>query len=193
MDAFIGEIRVFPYNYIPQGWLACNGQVMQIPPYQALAAVLGTTYGGDGRSTFGLPDLQGLLGVGFGPNPLPPPMVAVPQAGTVGAPTAALRANTSVVLTAANIPAHTHTFTAPCNSASANQSAPAGNYPGNSGSNNFATGGSDTMVATTTSPAGGNPSPLPIAVQMQASAALAQPTLAMQFAIAYEGQFPPRP
>ena len=193
MDAFIGEIRVFPYNYIPEGWAACNGQVLQIRQYQALAAVLGTTYGGDGQSTFGLPNLQGLLGVGFGPNPLPSPMEEVEQGQTVGAATATLTASTAVVLTAENIPAHTHTFTPPCNSASATESSPAGNYPGKSGNSNFAPSGSDMMVATTTSPAGGNPSPIPVAVRMQASAALAQPTLAMQFAISLEGTFPPRP
>ena len=193
MDAFIGEIRVFPYNYIPEGWLACNGQVLQIGQYQALAALLGITYGGDGRTTFALPNLQGLLGVGFGPNPLPSPMEEVEQGQTVGAATATLTASTAVVLTAENIPAHTHTFTPPCNSASASEVSPAGNYPGNSGTSNFASSGTDMMVATSTSPAGGNPSPLPIGVRMQATAPLGQPTLAMQFAISLSGTFPPRP
>ncbi|MDO9271261.1 MAG: tail fiber protein [Methylobacter sp.] len=70
MDAFIGEVRAFPYTYIPQGWLACNGSLQPIAQFQALYSLLGTTYGGDGRATFGLPNLQGrtVIGVGQGPG-----------------------------------------------------------------------------------------------------------------------------
>jgi microcystin-dependent protein len=58
-DAFIGEIRLVAFNYAPQGWALCNGQTLPIPQYQALFALLGNTYGGDGRSNFALPDLRG--------------------------------------------------------------------------------------------------------------------------------------
>lgn len=67
-DAFVGEIRILPYygNRVPNGWLPCNGQAVSIGTYQALFALLGTTYGGDGRTNFNVPDLRGRLCVGQG-------------------------------------------------------------------------------------------------------------------------------
>ena len=59
MDPFVAEIRIFPFNFAPRGWAWCNGQLMPISQNTALFALLGTTYGGDGRSNFALPDLQG--------------------------------------------------------------------------------------------------------------------------------------
>ncbi len=56
---FLGEMRVFSFNFAPKGWALCNGQLLQINTNQALFALLGTTYGGDGRTTFALPNLQG--------------------------------------------------------------------------------------------------------------------------------------
>lgn len=69
-DQFIGEIRLFSFPRIPDGWLACNGSLQSIAVYQALYALIGTTYGGDGAQTFGLPDLRGRvpLSQGNGPN-----------------------------------------------------------------------------------------------------------------------------
>ena len=58
-DPFVAEIRIFPFNFPPKGWAFCNGQLMPISQNTALFALLGTTYGGDGKSTFALPDLQG--------------------------------------------------------------------------------------------------------------------------------------
>lgn len=58
-DQFLAEIRVFPFNFAPTGWALCNGQLMPISQNTALFSLLGTYYGGDGKSTFGLPDLQG--------------------------------------------------------------------------------------------------------------------------------------
>jgi microcystin-dependent protein len=67
-DPFIGEISIFAGNYAPQGWAICDGRTMQIIQYQALFAIIGNMYGGDGRTTFALPDLRGrsALGVGAG-------------------------------------------------------------------------------------------------------------------------------
>lgn len=59
MDPFLAEIRIFPFNFAPTGWAFCDGQLMAISQNTALFSLLGTTYGGDGKSTFGLPDLQG--------------------------------------------------------------------------------------------------------------------------------------
>lgn len=58
-DPFVAEIRIFPFNFAPKGWAFCNGQLMPISQNTALFSLLGTTYGGDGKSTFALPDLQG--------------------------------------------------------------------------------------------------------------------------------------
>ena len=58
-DQFVAEIRIFPFNFPPTGWAFCNGQLMPISQNTALFSLLGTTYGGDGKSTFSLPDLQG--------------------------------------------------------------------------------------------------------------------------------------
>ncbi len=58
-DPFVAEIRIFPFNFAPKGWAWCNGQLMPISQNTALFSLLGTTYGGDGKSTFALPDLQG--------------------------------------------------------------------------------------------------------------------------------------
>ncbi|MCP4114866.1 MAG: phage tail protein [Desulfobacteraceae bacterium] len=58
-EPFIGEIRMFPYTFYPEDWAECNGQLLSINEYQSLYAVLGTTYGGDGITTFGVPNLKG--------------------------------------------------------------------------------------------------------------------------------------
>jgi microcystin-dependent protein len=58
-DPFVAEVRIFPFNFAPKGWAFCNGQLMPISQNTALFSLLGTTYGGDGKSTFALPDLQG--------------------------------------------------------------------------------------------------------------------------------------
>ena len=59
MDPFVAEIRIFPFNFAPKGWAWCNGQLLPISQNTALFSLLGTTYGGDGKSTFALPNLQG--------------------------------------------------------------------------------------------------------------------------------------
>ncbi|MBE9461796.1 phage tail protein [Dyadobacter subterraneus] len=59
MDPFIAEIRIFPFNFAPNGWAFCDGQILPLSQNTALFSLLGTTYGGDGKSTYGLPDLRG--------------------------------------------------------------------------------------------------------------------------------------
>lgn len=67
-EPFIGEIRLFSFQFEPQGWAVCDGRLLPIPTYQALYALLGSTYGGDGVTTFALPDLRGRAPVHFGNN-----------------------------------------------------------------------------------------------------------------------------
>ena len=65
-EPFIGEIQLFPFGFAPRGWAQCNGQLLPINQYQALFALLGTTYGGNGQTTFALPDLRGRVPAGVG-------------------------------------------------------------------------------------------------------------------------------
>ncbi len=68
-EPFVGEIRMFAGSYAPEGWALCNGQIISIEQNQALFSLLGTTYGGDGRATFGLPNLQDRTPMHFGSGP----------------------------------------------------------------------------------------------------------------------------
>jgi microcystin-dependent protein len=72
-DAFVGEVRIFGFNFAPSGWAQCDGQIMPISQNTALFSLIGTFYGGDGRSTFALPDLRNhfVLGAGTGPGLTP--------------------------------------------------------------------------------------------------------------------------
>lgn len=101
-DCFLGEIRLYAFDFAPKGWAACNGTVMQIRQNQALYALLGTYFGGDGSATFGLPDLQGRVPVGQGP-----------LAGTSTVVKLGEKAGTETVpLAADQIPPHSHTVRA---------------------------------------------------------------------------------
>lgn len=97
MDPFIGEIRAFPYQFAPVGWLECTGQSVTISQYQALFAIIGLSFGGDGKTTFKLPDMRGLAAVGVGTGP---------QGGSyhLGRPVG----SGSVTLSIAQIPPHSH-------------------------------------------------------------------------------------
>jgi microcystin-dependent protein len=68
-DPFVAEIRIFPFNFAPKGWAWCNGQLLPISQNTALFSLLGTTYGGDGKSTFALPDLEGAAPMHPGQGP----------------------------------------------------------------------------------------------------------------------------
>lgn len=100
MDAFIGTVMLVANNYAPLGWVDCNGQLLNINAYQALYSLLGTTYGGDGRTTFGVPNLQGRVPVGIGQG-----------AGLNNYVLGATGGTETVTLTANQMPAHTHNAT----------------------------------------------------------------------------------
>jgi microcystin-dependent protein len=101
-DAYVGEIRLFPFNWAPNGWLPCDGRSLPIQGNQALASLLGNQFGGDGKTTFNLPDLCGRVPVSQGTNPLTSPTVTY-AVGTYGG-------LEGVALTAAQVPPHTHTM-----------------------------------------------------------------------------------
>ncbi|MDX2101871.1 MAG: tail fiber protein [Alphaproteobacteria bacterium] len=101
MDPFVGEIRFFPYNYTPQDWLDCFGQLVQINQYAALFSLVGTRFGGDGRSTFGIPNLQGLVVMGSGQAPGLTNRVFGTTTGAV-----------DVTLSSTQVPTHSHDLVA---------------------------------------------------------------------------------
>src|SRR5689334_13585269 len=94
---FVGEIRIFAGNFAPAGWALCQGQVVPISGNDTLFALIGTTYGGDGQSTFALPDLQGRVPVHMGTGSFGTPYVIGEKSGVE-----------SVTLTLNQIPNHTH-------------------------------------------------------------------------------------
>jgi microcystin-dependent protein len=96
MDPFVAEIRIFPFNFPPTGWAFCDGQILPLSQNTALFSLLGTTYGGDGQSTFALPDLRGRLPIHQGGS------FTLAQNGGVE----------TVTLNVNQIPAHTHPFLA---------------------------------------------------------------------------------
>ncbi len=95
---FIGQILTVPYNFAPFGYAFCQGQLLPISQNTALFSLLGTYYGGDGRTTFALPNLQGRVAIGQGQGPGLSPVVLGEQSGTE-----------SVTLNQTQMPAHTHT------------------------------------------------------------------------------------
>ena len=90
MDPFLGEIRVFGFAYAPRSWAVCNGQTLSIQQFAALYSLLGTQFGGDGRSTFGLPNLQAKVAIGMGQGP---GLSSYYVGSTAGAATVTLAAN----------------------------------------------------------------------------------------------------
>ena len=98
-DPFVAEIRVFPFNFAPKGWAWCNGQLMPISQNTALFSLLGTTYGGDGKSTFALPDLQGRSAM----HPGQGPGLSLYDLGQTGG-------SETVTLLQSEMPAHSHSL-----------------------------------------------------------------------------------
>lgn len=136
---FIGEIRMFGGNFAPVGWAFCNGAVIPIDQNDTLFNLIGTTYGGDGQSTFALPDLQSRVPVHVGPG------FALGQSGGVE----------TVTLTVSQIPAHSHVPL--CQAGNGNQATPANNYWAASPLDLYNdTAPSETMAAAAIGSAGGS-------------------------------------
>ena len=112
---FLAEIRIFGFNYAPRSWALCNGQTMAIQQNTALFSLLGTTYGGDGRTSFALPNLQGLFPVQQGQGA----GLSQYNLGQTGG-------STAVTLSTAQIPAHTHAMNAVA--AAGTATTPSGNF-----------------------------------------------------------------
>lgn len=109
MEPFLGEIRMFAGTFAPVGWAFCSGQLAPIDQNQALYSLLSTNYGGDGRTTFGLPDMRGRAPIHCGREKGP---------GVDYAPLGYMPGVEEVLLSGSQLPSHSHTFTASFNSAS---------------------------------------------------------------------------
>lgn len=172
-DPYIGEIRMFGFGRVPQGWLACDGSVISISNYEPLFVLLGTTYGGNGTSTFGVPDLRGSVpihqGAGLGLTPH-----ALGQRG----------GTETVTLSVAQMPQHTHALKVTGVAATLDTPGPTTMPAAVSGENFYV---SDVVTGAT-------------AVAMEPTAVSyaggsqphenCMPTLTVQYCIAWQGIFP---
>lgn len=174
MDPYIGEVRLFPYNYIPRDWMRCDGTELQIRSNPGLFAVISTLYGGDGTNTFKLPNLNGRAAVGAGVS-------ATGSAWPIGKPTGA----DTVQLTTANLPQHNHGLNViPSVTASTAINAPASNVvptqPTRVALYNKA---ADTSLSPETLAPAGSSAPMNIM----------QPYQTLVYCIATQGIYPSRP
>ena len=168
-DPFVAEIRVFPFNFPPTGWAACDGQLMPISQNTALFALLGTVYGGDGKSNFAIPNLQGSVPM----HPGQGPGLSLYELGQSGG-------SETIQLLQSQIPSHTH-FVEVSDSIGDNPN-PSGNalakanvyVPANSSP-------AAALAPQALAPTGGNQSHPNL-----------MPGLTMNFCIALQGVFPPR-
>lgn len=176
MDAFIGEIRLMGFGITPKNWAPCNGQTLPISQNQALFSVLGTVYGGDGVTTFRLPDLRGRVTTGYGQAPGLQYYAIGQAAGTE-----------SIKLTTDNMPAHGHAITGTLKAATTPTGAdPTDSYPSQSPATQYSTGTSNTSLAANTLSGGMDNTGGGAAHENR------QPVLALNYCIALQGYFPSR-
>jgi microcystin-dependent protein len=174
-DPFIGEIIIGGWNFAPRGWAFCNGQIISIAQNTALFSLLGTTYGGNGQTTFALPNLQGRVAIGFGQGPGLSSYSLGQQAG-----------EENHTLLATEMPVHNHLVNS--NNGDGSLNTPVNNFFAGPGAdrdlfwyNNANTGGTPTMNPAAIGLSGSN---LPHNNLM--------PSLAVNYCIALQGIFPSR-
>jgi microcystin-dependent protein len=172
-EPFLGMIAIYGFNFAPRGWAMCNGQILPIAQNTALFSLLGTTYGGNGQTTFALPDLRSRVPVHFGQGPGLSSYDLGQAAGTE-----------TITLIVNQIPTHQHTVN--CTDADGTESKPPGNLPATfssaSGGPYSSTAANGQMSPNMIPPSGGGNQPHPNI----------QPYLALNFCIALEGIFPSR-
>jgi len=169
-EPFIGEIRMMGFNFNPRSWAKCDGQLLAISSNEALFSLLGTTYGGDGRTTFGLPDLRSRVPVHQGRGP-----------GLSNRPLGQKWGEESTTLSVANMPNHSHGLV--CNNANGEEKAPVNGFLAVSSEDDevFAASGNANMNAGAIQASGGGQ---PFNNM--------SPYLTVNFCIALEGLYPSR-
>jgi len=175
-EPFIGEIHIYPYSYPPYNWADCNGQQMPLTQYQALYAIVGSTFGSDNRTYFNLPNLMGRLPMGQGTGP-----------GLTPRPYASTGGDYTVTLSEGQMANHNHTLS--FEREVTEMAAPSGNYPGvflegSVGTNLYDANGTSDAV---------NMSPLALGVTGGSQPhANMQPYMVLRFCIALDGVWPSR-
>jgi microcystin-dependent protein len=172
-DPFVAEIRIFPFNFAPKGWAFCDGQLLPLSQNTALFSLLGTTYGGNGKSNFALPDLQGRAAM----HPGQGPGLSLHDLGETGG-------SETVTLLESEIPAHSHTMMSVGGFAGSNNDPTGGVLAkGDAGLNPYNPNNANIVMMSpmTIAPAGGDQ---PHNNMM--------PYLTLNFCIALQGVFPPR-
>src|SRR5471030_2584967 len=194
MDVFMGTVMTFGFNFAPNGWALCNGQIMNIQQYQALFTLLGTVYGGNGSQTFGLPKLQSRLPICQGTGPGLTARVMGENSGTE-----------TITATLNNLPNHTHTLTGITPTTTLQLANPASNpasvptatnaYLGASGGGpglatiySDAQGASPVALKGAATKVSGSVSPNGTGLPMDSM----NPFLVLNFSIALQGSFPSR-
>jgi microcystin-dependent protein len=173
MDPFVAEIRIFPFNFAPKGWAWCDGQLLPISQNTALFSLLGTTYGGDGKSTFALPEMQGNAPM----HPGQGPGLSLHDLGETGG-------SETVTLLQSEIPAHSHALQASIEDGTQGTLAPGVTIATSIGGQLYQTNVNSNLVSmnfNALAPAGGD--------QPHNNM---QPYLTFYFNIALQGVFPPR-
>jgi microcystin-dependent protein len=169
-EPFVAQIQIVAFNFAPIGWAMCNGQILPISQNTALFSLLGTKYGGDGRSTFGLPNLQGTtpLAQGQGPG------LSLIELGQTGGAA-------SVALLASEMPSHSHGTQ--CNAGVGDEYAPPDHFWAldAGGNNEYGAAANAVMAGGAVGPSGGSSPHNNL-----------QPYLTLNFVIALQGVFPPR-
>ena len=170
-DPYLGEIRAFPYAYAPKGWALCDGSLLEIAKYPGLFSLLGVAYGGDGRVTFGVPNLTGRVAVGDGRGEGLTPRSRGDMGGAEALP-----------LTAATLSAHRHSLVGSSNTGTGKTPSGAMFSSLRKSVYRKATGGTGTM------------SPLTLASTGEGKPDVhenRQPSLVLAYCIAVEGTYPP--
>jgi len=178
-QSYIGEIRLFAGTYAPNGWAFCDGSILPISENDALFSLIGTTYGGDGQSTFALPDFRGRVPIGMGQGP----GLSNRSHGEIGG-------QETVTLSTANMPSHTHLGQIVVNSGNATTSVPtasssiatSGIFSGRSFLPNlsYTSNAPDILFATVTTSSVGNSEPVSIS----------RPRLSLNYIISLYGIYP---
>jgi len=169
-DQYVAEIRIFGFNFAPTGWALCNGQLLPISQNTALFSLIGTFYGGDGKSTFALPDLQGMAPM----HPGQGPGLSLHDLGESSG-------SETVTLLDSEIPVHSHTLTT-SQSDGTSQSAAGEKLASGIGVAQYAAAGNLTSMAAQSLAGSGGDQPHNNM----------QPYLTLNFCIALQGVFPPR-